>query len=407
MRCSHLNRALALTSNRKVMVFDKFVEEVHRIWEHYLGQVADFQQRGQLDSKGGIILYPNILLVTNCSGYYIAELVGAVTTFDGLKIKRHKEKSIYRYFSQFDDSEPDSLAHLDSEKNGFRFLCLAQEYDAEQVERRFPAIELYGSKLMRTGGRGSVFSFGENFISCHIENSVLVNRSDNLYRCKNILAAYVFKSSVTKPKLTDFFQYILNESEVRGVHTVKNGNEERIMVAGQLQNMYLLPSLHETTIGEFLKLHPEIIKSAFKTEHFEYEPYLEWKEHDGTCDDVTINPDLLIKRQDGTYDIYDLKTAALAKRNLTKGGRKRRRFIDYVEEGVSQLANYREYFEYELNRQHADQKYGVVVNNPKLVLVVGNWDNSTPSEVSQARRKYPDIEIIDYDTLCHHFIGTS
>ncbi|MCV3286027.1 hypothetical protein [Aeromonas veronii] len=389
------------------MLFEKFVYEVKDIWNSYLKYISDMDTQGNLDSKGGSILYPNILLVTNCSGFYIAELVGAVRKYQGLTLKIHKEKSIYRYLNQFDDSEPEPCVHLDGAGIGFRFLCLAQEADFEAVSERFPSIELYGSKLNRIGGKGSVFSFGEHFESCSIENCVLVNRLEHLYRCKNILSAYLFKSKITKEKLTGFFNEVLGKNEVKGVHTTQGNTEERVFVAGQLQNMYLLPGLHETTIGEFLNLHPEIIKTAFKTDHFEYEPYLEWIEHDGTCDDVAINPDLLIKRGDGFYDIYDLKTAALTKKNITKGGRKRRRFIDYVEEGVAQLANYKEYFSYPKNAEHASKKYGVMIKDPKLVLVVGSWENSSLEEVSQARRRYPDIEIIDYDTFCHLFIGAS
>ena len=388
------------------MLFDKYILEVKNIFESYFEYVLEMQENGHLESNGGSVLYPNILLVTNCSGFYVAELVGAVKKYSGLIVKIHKEKSIYRYLSQFDDSEPDSCVHLDGKEHGFKFLCLAQEADFKAVEERFPSIELYGSKLSRTGGKGSVISFGSNFESCLIENCILVNRSDNLYRCKNILAAYIFKSSIMKSKLIDFFDKNLSEKEVKGVHTVKGKSEEQLIVAGQLQSMYLLPGIHETTIGEFLKLHPEIIKEAFKTEHFEYEPYLKWLEHDGTCDDTAINPDLLIKRSDGYYDIYDLKTAALAKKNITKGGRKRRRFIDYVEEGVAQLANYEEYFTYQKNSDFAKKKYGIEVKNPKLVLVVGSWENSSPEEVVQARRRYAGIEIIDYDTFCQLFIGT-
>ncbi|WP_413190265.1 Shedu anti-phage system protein SduA domain-containing protein [Psychrobacter sp. AT9] len=388
------------------MLFEKYVSEVKSIFESYFKYVLEMQKEGSLDSQGNTILYPNILLITNCSGYYVAELIGAVRVYDGLTVKRHKEKSIYRYLSQFDGSKPDPCFNLEGKNSGFRFLCLAQDADFKALKERFPSIETYGSKLNRTGGKGSVFSFGENFESCSIENCILVNRLDNLYRCKNILATYIFKSAVTKIELIDFFNKNLSEKEVKGIHTVKGKSEEQLIVAGQLQSMYLFPGIHETTIGEFLKLHPEIIKKAFKTEHFEYEPYLKWLEHDGTCDDTAINPDLLIKRSDGYYDIYDLKTAALAKKNITKGGRKRRRFIDYVEEGVAQLANYEEYFTYQKNSDFAKEKYGIEVKNPKLVLVVGSWENSSPEEVVQARRRYAGIEIIDYDTFCQLFIGT-
>lgn len=389
------------------MIFEKFVSEVNDIWHSYFQYVSSEGSKGNLESHGGSVLYPNILLVTNCSGYYIAELIGAVREYRGLTLKRHKEKSIYRYLNQFDDSEPDACFHIDGVGANFRFLCLAQHADFQAVAERFPSIELYKTKLIKIDGKGSVFSFGEKFESFSIENCVLVNRLDHMYRCKNILSAYIFKSNITKEKLTEFFDAKMNTNEVIGIHTTRGMSDERVIVAGQLQSMYLFPKLHETTIGEFLKLHPKIIKKAFKTDHFEYEPYLEWIEHDGTCNDVAINPDLLIRREDGFYDIYDLKTAALAKKNITQGDRKRRRFISYVEEGVAQLANYKEYFTYPKNSEHAYKRYGISIKEPKLVLVVGSWDNSSLDEVNQARRRYPSIEIIDYDTFCHLFIGAN
>ncbi|KTC37098.1 hypothetical protein AO265_23265 [Pseudomonas sp. ABAC61] len=190
-----------------------------------------------------------------------------------------------------------------------------------------------------------------------------------------------------------------------GVQAVSD-KDRRIILASQLQNLYLLPGLRETTIGEFLKLHPEIIKKAFDTQHFEYEPSLKWVEHDGFCTDNEINPDLLIKRKDGYYDICDLKTAKLEKNRITKADRSRRRFIDYVAEGVAQLANYREYFQYPKNAALAKEKYGVEIKNPRLILVVGNWDNFNEQEVAQACRQYENLEVIDYDTISQLYINS-
>lgn len=388
------------------MLFDKFAEETRAWWAAYLHAVSSAQRTGNLDTKGGKILYPNILLLTKCSGYYVAELLGATENFSGLTIKRHEERSIYRYLSQFDDSQPDPLIHLDGACHGFRFLCLAHDADFNSIKNRFPHIELYGSKLNRVGGHGSTISFGENFVSCMIENCVLVNRNDNVFRCKSILSAYIVKSGVSRTQLLELFTNTTRDNEVKGVHTVGE-QEHRLVISGQLQSMVLFPSLHETTIGEFIKLHPEVVKVAFNTQHFEYEPYLEWFEHDGTCTDTAINPDLLVKRGDGYYDIYDLKTAVLDKKKLTKANRRRRRFIDYVEEGISQLANYREYFEYPQNAKHAKEKYGIEVRDPRLVLVVGSWENVHVDEVNQACRKYNNVQVIDYDTVCQMFIGAS
>jgi hypothetical protein len=171
-------------------------------------------------------------------------------------------------------------------------------------------------------------------------------------------------------RLWELYENALRGNIARAIYTVQ-GSEEELLVAGQMQSMYLFPGLHETTIGEFMNQHPEVIKRVFNAMNFEYEPYLEWKEHDGTVQDAAINPDLMIQKKDGYYDIYDLKTALLQKKKLTKGERRRRRFIDYVEEGVSQLANYREYFCYEQNASHAKENLAF---KSKIPILCWLWE---------------------------------
>ncbi len=389
------------------MLFEKFVKKTNSWWNTYLTSIADHQKRGHINSGGRKVLFPNILLATEASGFFVAELIGATEEFKGLMVKTHKGKSIYCYLSQFDDVEPDAALRLNAAFIGFRFLCIAQQADFDAVKKRFPFIELFPSRLNRVGGKGSCLAFGDKFSSCYVENSVLINRRENIFRCKNILELFIVKENISKNELIALFEHATNGNEVKGVHTVSEGEEESLIVGGHLQSMYLFPGLRETTIGEFIKSHPETVKRAFKTSHFEYEPYLEWIEHDSSIQERAINPDLLVKRDDGFYDIYDLKSAVLSKKSLVKGERKRRRFIDYVEEGVAQLSNYREYFEYPKNRELAKTKYGVEVNEPKLVLLVGNWENADLKQIDEACRRYKDISIIDFDTFAHLFYGTT
>lgn len=387
------------------MIFEKFISEVSEQWRKYFSELSLLQKKGRLIHFGdGVMLYPNLILFTNCAGYYTCELLGVSEVYVGLTIKRSQSTSIYRYLNQFDDRQPIPLFEL-GEGQRFSFLTLSQSLDLEVVSERFPSVQLYKSALMRVNGRGSVFSFGEGFDNCIVDCCVIVNASGPLNRCKNILHLMICRSSINNAGVVACYKDYMSDTQARGVHNVLGEDKRRQLIAGQLQNLYLFKGLHETTLGEFFRLHPDIVHRAFNTDNFHYEPHLRWVEHDGTCEDDAINPDLLVRRDDGFYDIFDLKTALVDKRNVTKGGRRRRRFIDYVEEGVAQLVNYREYFTYPNNALLAKEKYGVEVRSPNLVLVVGNWDNSIVDEVKQACRRYPDVRIIDYDTLCHMFLG--
>lgn len=164
--------------------------------------------------------------------------------------------------------------------------------------------------------------------------------------------------------------------------------------------------VHETSIGAFLSAHPEIITKGLSCLNFYYEPTFPWLEHDGSVEDKFINPDLLVQRLDGHFDIVDLKLAGLEKKKLTKGQRKRRRFIDYVSEGLAQLANYEFYCSFDKNKEFIYNKYGIPVDRPKLHLVVGSQENVDPAEVREALRTYDSdrFSVIDYDSLVRAYL---
>jgi len=389
------------------MLFDKFKDIIKEFWGSYFEHVSNEQKAGRLEPANATILYPNILLLTNCNGYYIAELMGASKTYTGLKLKTHNEPSINRYFRQFDDHTrgDTSFIHFNSRGVVYDTVTIASDINLEGTIERFPALEMYETTMVCSKPTSNLFSFGEEFTSCALHNVVLINKNELATRAKFILGLFVFSSKLTKKALIKECEYFIDGEDVRGVRRFEGDIEERKYVASQLQNTFLFHGLRETTIGEFIRLHPDIIKRAFDTDHFIYEPSLDWKEHDGTCEDTAINPDLLVRRKDGTYDIYDLKTALLTKPSLTISDRKRRQFVDTVRDGVAQLGNYLEYFSYPKNAKHALEKYGVVVSEPNLVLIVGNYENFDAAKVSQAGRLLPNLQIIDYDTVTHLFMG--
>ena len=159
--------------------------------------------------------------------------------------------------------------------------------------------------------RETSVSFGPDFSSCNVGNSVLVNRRENLFRCKNILELFIVKSSISRNELFELFEQPTNVGFVKGVHTVPFYKRR---ITDNWRAIYkvciFFPGLRETIIGEFINTHPDLIRKAFKTSHFLYEPYLEWLEHDGTVEDKAINPDLIVRRPDGLYDIYRSKSVS-------------------------------------------------------------------------------------------------
>lgn len=389
------------------MLFEKFAEESLRIWNSYLAKVSQLQSEESLKSNGTPI-YPTMAVIANYKKHYVIELMGGGPEFQGLEYKKTKGKHIDNYLNLFSDIDSKPIFHLNNPYDIFSGLCLSHYADYKAVKDRFPVIEMPLSYLQNDTGKGSVLTFTDTFKSCLIENCVVANHRENIYRCKYIICSVIVSASISKKELLQFYDFIFNHAEkgiIRGLAAADPEQSIDFIVAAQLKSIFLFPGLHETAIAEFINKHPSIIKKAFKTDRYIYEPTLEWINHDGTVHDMAINPDLLIQRADGYFDIYDFKLPKIDKRKLTKGERKKRRFVDYIGEGISQLANYREYFSYPLNAQHAEEKYGIKVRNPKLVLIAGSIENVDRQEVLQACRAYRDVDLIDYDTLASLFLS--
>jgi len=184
-------------------------------------------------------------------------------------------------------------------------------------------------------------------------------------------------------------------------------NTTNMQLHSHLVNLFLSPQVRETTINKFLEENPEVLIRAVGAKKALHEKSLDWIEPFMPEGERSIQPDILVQNSEGFYDIYELKTALLLKKNITKGKRKRRRFIDIVEEGLSQLANYDDYFKSVPNLEYAKVKYGIDVKEPKLCLIVGSMENYSDEKVAQALRKSPHMSVMDFDSLANAFLMAS
>lgn len=397
------------------MTYKRFLEITQKNWNDYFNIVEEKSSQGILkatlmNGEKANILYPNILLITRTKKHYLAELLGASDTFKGLKMKVHKETSIARYLNQFntDESQP-IFASAKDDCRGISYgnLAVCHNVDFELLMKKFPFFNLFKTVIThRLDASGALFSVGKNCIDIVFDNCFLVNRYVNSIRVKHLLHLTIINKEMSALEYNKWLEGKLQVKEhLPGFHLCDSQFGRILTIASQFASTYLFYGLRETTIGEFLNQHHEIIQKAVGGRNIIYEPHLKWIEKSPENTDKAINPDLMIESENGFYDIYDLKTALLNKTSLTKGKRNRRRFIDYVEEGVAQLANYEEYFEFSKNCKYALDNYGIRVRKPNLVLVVGNFDNVNKTEIEEASRRLKNITIIDYDSFLQLFLS--
>jgi hypothetical protein len=280
----------------------------------------------------------------------------------------------------------------------------------ERAEQRYPLLlSLNETALAHTGDIGRCVDIPPDVGRIVFGDLTLVNSKDGIVRARRINVAVV----VRKDDDVDAYRRYLSREVSRGdawidagVTVVLRGEEEAVVTAGNLSNLYLMDGLHETELGKFLQEHDDIILSALQYQAAMHQPILEWVEGNPDPQERSVQPDLLLRRLDGTWDICDLKLGLVDKRSITVGRRRRRDVRSEVSAGISQLANYREYFQYPANRKFALEAYGVEVVNPTLILIVGTQENVDATQVAEAMRPYDSsVEILDWDTLLELYLA--
>lgn len=384
-----------------------------KIWEKYLTKIS------KLKLQNGSILFPNLILVTEVDNYFIIELLGSTPVYNGLKLKKNTAENVNSYLYHFNYSKHDFEPAASNELNltSISGMSIGSSIPEKILKERFFFQNRWGSKLIAGNGLASMdmFNFGKrNYLE--FNDVCIVNKLQEIYRLKSINHLHIISKHIPKEVYKKFLIQNLfkelkptfSQYDIKGVLFSMPDNIDVDVIYSQFLNIYSFQKLRETTIGDFLNENPIILQNAFQSSNIIYEPELEWLEGNPDDDEVSINPDFLIKREDGYYDIFDLKLPYWDKQKLTKGKHRRRSFLQIVDEAIAQLANYEDYFNYEENRSLAKKKYNVEINNPQLIIVIGNYSNYDKNEIKEASRKLKDnFLIIDYDTLNLKFYNGS
>jgi hypothetical protein len=386
------------------MLFDEFRKRIL----HYINNYMDFAaiHATPLDPSE-VILFPQVAYFSQAEDGYAFEL-GGIGSRRKIDSKIIKVNSVVEYldpcFTGSRTGEPYAIFSNDNVFSGFAVYPA----DCETfLAKSFPGNDkYYRTRFIANPGSCPVLDINESSTGLIINNSLIGGASGNIFRYHHVALLGIFHRGVTSrelhSRLNAVFEDAGGETPLPAYGLLAcDPKDRRIFLATQLRSLAIRSRVLETTVGDFINKHPEVIYRAFETDSFIYEPNLPWIEHDGTVTDTAINPDLMIKRSDGFFDIIDLKRAILETQSVTRGKRNRRGFVSYVGDGIQQLANYREYFEFPANREYAEAKYGIRVRDPNLTLVVGNMETANHDEVRQAMRQYigTRINVVDFDTV--------
>lgn len=272
-----------------------------------------------------------------------------------------------------------------------------------QLEKRFPGFATLapGSQLQSFMTGFSVLPIDAQFLrTLALKRCYLASNAGTVVRPRYIKFLFAESREADVQEFTEDLGQHMNipDDELMGVRAVPEGRLEALLLAAGFASLYL-QDVEETTLTQFLSNHQEAIERAFAADSVFFEQTLPWIDGDHDNDETSIRPDIIARRKAGSWLIIDFKLPLLDKSRITTGKRARRKFIYTVNDGISQLFRYAEYFNSPANQATAAETLGETISDPNLALVVGTSENVDLAEVDQAKRSYKPIDIIDYDTL--------
>ena len=380
----------------------------------YLTAIAHWFSTGQFKTSvpNPVPSFPSMMVITVLPNHFAFELVGGRRNNRNLKVVKRKLDDTTLYFSQFNFppnvkpmvelGHPDGAGYIEG-------IALITENARQELDRRFPgATDMHPSRIVAVGDDfGPAIDLDEDAKFLCLDNVLAVNALDQMVRIRQMRLTVVANKRVTAQEYRSYLRELLevkHGANLIGVRLISGDKAEAVLKAAQFANLFLMNKLHETSIGTFIDQHRDILLSALEAKAFVTEPYLPWVVTSPDPEEHAVNPDLFVQRADGYWDIYDLKHALLNRRDVTTGRRNRRRFVSDIEDGLAQLAHYREFLSIPEHAVLAKEKYGVTFNKPRYTLVVGSYENIDADKVADARRRFPDLEIIDYDSLLQLYL---
>lgn len=158
--------------------------------------------------------------------------------------------------------------------------------------------------------------------------------------------------------------------------------------------------VRETQIDAFINSHEKAFARALNYKKAVSHVELKIVDKEGWDKDSLI-PDYLMEREDGTFDILDLKKG-LVMSSLTMGGKSRRRLNTYCYQLVAQLEGYKRYFQSIENSKWAYENMGIKLNDsPLLIGVIGNQNNFFREEIDEALSIHnKNIILFSYIEVC-------
>ncbi|MET9785546.1 hypothetical protein [Streptomyces canus] len=386
--------------------------------KHFVDVARLIADRKYQTTEGETFLFPSTLLFTQTETHYALELIGAMRKQQLLQVKEQRVGSLNQVVNNFPtDEETFYLFSTEDDRptnilTRFTACNLTCDYPDDTLEHRFPGVRaIFDSKSSLLGISNQTTHLPlntERLRSIMLDNCMLAGRSGNVVRPKFANFFYACSIEAHREEVAADLAKIapVHNERVVGVQIASPQHSAAMRAAAGFATLYL-QGARETTVTAFIEKHSEIVEKIFDAERVYYQPTLPWKEGNPDSEEISIQPDVLLRTKGGDWKIVEFKLPLLDKKSLTASDHSRRRLNLSVGDGVAQLGNYEEYFTFPQNVAAAQEVLKELPGVPELVLVVGSDENYNLEEVRQATRMSRPFNLIDYDTLMRLYLAAT
>ncbi|MFF4033971.1 hypothetical protein ACFYZ2_30185 [Streptomyces sviceus] len=369
-------------------------------------------------TEGETFLFPSTVLFTQTETHYALELIGAMRKQQLLHVKEQRIASLNRVVNNFStDEDTYYLFGTEDDQPSNVFPCysglnLTCELPDDKLEHRFPGVRATFESTASLIGMSDQATHlplnAEKFRSLLIDNCMLAGRSGSVVRPKFVNLFYACSVDADSAEVASDLARIapVHNERVAGLQIASPKHSEAMKAAAGFATLYL-QGARETTVTAFIEKHSDIIEEIFDADKVYYQVELPWKEGNADPEEVSIQPDVLLRTKGGDWKIVEFKLPLLDKKSLTASDHARRRLTLSVGDGVAQLGNYEEYFTFPQHIAAAEEVLRDTPAVPELVLVVGTDENYNAQEIREATRMSRPFDLIDYDTLMRLYLAAA
>lgn len=204
----------------------------------------------------------------------------------------------------------------------------------------------------------------------------------------NDLIAQIF--SLDKNKIDEINQYIITSLNIK---QPQDEIERRLTKFIQLIEK---DGVRETQITQFLAIERNqfILKLFFGAMKVFDEILCEWKIN---TNKPNLKPDFFIQSSNSYSDIIDFKLPFT--KNIIVGKDNRKHFSSKMNEYISQVENYRDYFDETIHRNHIFNKYDIKVVKPIIYLIIGRRSDFNNQEWKKLESRHHNLVIKNFDDI--------